>query len=109
MVKNPFANAADVRDMNSILGSGRFPCRMAWQPTPVFLPGECHGQRSQACYSPRGRKESDSLAHMNPVHRTEIAAALAPRNTGRNAQIPKVLPWVTPKEAKGSINQEPKG
>ena len=27
--------------------------------TPVFLPGEFHGQRSQAGYSPRGHRESD--------------------------------------------------
>ena len=31
----------------------------AWQPTPVFLPGEFHGQRSLAGYSPWGHKESD--------------------------------------------------
>ena len=30
-----------------------------WQPTPVFLPGKSHGQRSLAGYSPWGRKESD--------------------------------------------------
>ena len=30
------------------------------QPTPVFLPGELHGQRNLAGYSPRGHKESDS-------------------------------------------------
>ena len=29
-----------------------------WQPTPVFLPGESHGQRSLAGYCPWGRKES---------------------------------------------------
>ena len=28
-------------------------------PTPVFLPGESHGQRSLAGYSPWGRKQSD--------------------------------------------------
>ena len=28
-----------------------------WQPTPVSLPAESHGQRSQAGYSPRGRRE----------------------------------------------------
>ena len=28
-----------------------------WQPTPVFLPGESHEQRSLAGYSPWGRKE----------------------------------------------------
>ena len=27
-------------DSGSILGSGRFPWRRAWQPTPVFVPGE---------------------------------------------------------------------
>ena len=34
------------------------PWRTAWEPTPVFLPGESHGQRSQAGYSPWGRKET---------------------------------------------------
>ena len=29
--------------------------------TPVFLPGESHGQRSLVSYSPRGHKESDTL------------------------------------------------
>ena len=30
-----------------------------WQPAPVFLPGEFHGQRSLVGYSPWGCKESD--------------------------------------------------
>ena len=38
---------------------GKIPWRRAWQPTPVFLPGESHGQRSLAGYSPLGCKESD--------------------------------------------------
>ena len=33
--------------------------RRAWQPTPVFLPGKSHGQRSLTGYSPWGHKESD--------------------------------------------------
>ena len=33
------------------------PWRRAWQPTPVFLPGESHGQRSLACCGPWGHKE----------------------------------------------------
>ena len=36
------------------------PWRREWQPTPVFLPGESHGQRSLVDYSPRGHKESDT-------------------------------------------------
>ena len=39
--------------------------RKAWQPTPVFLPGESHGQRSLVGYSPRGRKESDTTERLH--------------------------------------------
>ena len=31
---------------------GKIPWRRAWQPPPVFLPGESHGQRSLVGYSP---------------------------------------------------------
>ena len=34
----------------------KIPWRRKWQPTPVFLPGESHGQRSLAGYSPWGPK-----------------------------------------------------
>ena len=39
---------------------GKIPWRREWQPSPVFLPGESHGQRSVAGYSPWGHKESDT-------------------------------------------------
>ena len=51
-VKNLPANAGDIRVASLIPGSGRSPGERAWQPTPVFLPGESHGQRSLAGYSP---------------------------------------------------------
>ena len=35
------------------------PWRREWRPTPVFLPGESHGQRCLVGYSPWGPKESD--------------------------------------------------
>ena len=35
---------------------GKIPWRRKWQPTPAFLPGESHGQRSLVGYSPWGRK-----------------------------------------------------
>ena len=35
----------------------KIPYRREWQPTPVFLPGELHGQRSLVGYIPRGCKE----------------------------------------------------
>ena len=39
---------------------GKIPWRRAWQPTLIFLPGESHGQRSQAGYGPQGHKESNT-------------------------------------------------
>ena len=57
LAKKPPANAGDT---DSTPGSGRSPRRRAQQPAPVLLPGESHGQRSLAGYSPWGRKESDT-------------------------------------------------
>ena len=37
----------------------KIPWRRAWQPTPVFLPRESHGQRSLAGYGLQGHKEPD--------------------------------------------------
>ena len=34
----------------------KIPWRKKWQPTPVFFPGESHGQRTLAGYSPWGCK-----------------------------------------------------
>ena len=50
-------------DASSVPGSGRFPWRRSWQPTPVFLPGEFRRQRKLAGYSPGGHKESDISEH----------------------------------------------
>ena len=46
-------SACNAGDLGSIPGLGR------WLPTPVFSPGEFHGPRSLAGYSPWGHKESD--------------------------------------------------
>ena len=45
----------------------KIPWRREWLSTPVFLPGEFHGQRSLAGYSTWGCKESyiTELAHTN--------------------------------------------
>ena len=57
VVKKQPANAGDVRDFGSIPGLGRSPG--GGQPSPVFLPGESHVQRSLVGYSPWGCKEWD--------------------------------------------------
>ena len=38
----------------------KIPWRKKWNFTPVFWPGESHGQRSLAGYSPQGPKELDT-------------------------------------------------
>ena len=35
-----------------------------WQPTPVLLPGKCHGQRSLVGYRPWGHKELDTTERL---------------------------------------------
>ena len=44
---------------------GKIPWRRKWQPTPVFLPGKSHGQRSLTGCRPRGHKESDTTYWLN--------------------------------------------
>ena len=60
VVKNPPVNAGDIRDEGFDPWVGKIPWRRAWQPTPVFLSGEFHGQRLLAgSSSPQDCKESD--------------------------------------------------
>ena len=44
-------STCNAEDPSSIPGLGRSSWRRKWQPTPVFLPGRSHGQRSLAGYS----------------------------------------------------------
>ena len=54
----------------------KIPWRKKWQPTPVFLPGEFHGQRSLVCYSPWSHKESDTtlITTVTIIHMQEREA-----------------------------------
>ena len=47
MVKNLPANAGDAGDMFDTWVK-KIPWRRKWEPTPMFLPGESHGQKSLA-------------------------------------------------------------
>ena len=44
---------------------GKIPWRREWLPTPVFLPGESHGQRSLTGHSPWGHKELDMTEQLS--------------------------------------------
>ena len=68
----------------------KMPWRRKWQPTPVFLPGKCHGQRSLADYSPRGRKELDTTERLSHHHHLMasdlgLSAACKPRPSVRSS------------------------
>ena len=58
-VKNLPAGAGDTSKAGSVPGLEK-PLEKEMAPTPVFLPGESHGQRSLVGCSPWGCKESDT-------------------------------------------------
>ena len=61
VVKNPPANAGDTRHgFNPWVR--KIPWRRAWQPTPILLPGEFHGQRSLVGYRQRVGHDWSDLA-----------------------------------------------
>ena len=62
MVKNPPAMQETQETQVRSLPEEE-PWRRKWQPTPVFLPGKFHGQKSLAGYSPWVCKESDTTEH----------------------------------------------
>ena len=68
---------------------------MAWKLTPIFLPGESHGQRSLVGYSPRGHKELDTTEQLS----THLVQELCAHTHSRRENIrthPCLLPrWVT--------------
>ena len=63
-VKNPPAMQETQERWVQSLG-GKEAWRRKWQPTPVFLPGKSHGQRSLAGYSPGGFKELDTTERLS--------------------------------------------
>ena len=54
-----FPSTCSAGDLGLIPWVRKIPWRKAWQLTPVFWPGESHGQRSLAGCSPWGPKEPD--------------------------------------------------
>ena len=52
----------------------KIPWRRKWQPTPLFLPGISHGQRSLVSYSPWSGKETDTTKQTRTQARTKLRA-----------------------------------
>ena len=66
IIHSGFPGGSVVKNLPAVQETGfdswvrKIPWRRKWQPTPGFLPGESHGQRSLVGYSPWGCKESDT-------------------------------------------------
>ena len=63
VVKNPSAQCRKYRRHGFSPWVKKIPWSRKWQPTPVFLSGKSHGQRSLAGYSPWGHKKLDAAEH----------------------------------------------
>ena len=77
--RNPPANAGD---LGSIPGVGKIPWRRKWQPTPVSLPGQGHGQRSLWAIV-HGVTESDKTFGLNTHTRIHLNTACHVVSYGR--------------------------
>ena len=68
MIKNPPANAGNVRDTGLIHGSGRSPGGGHGNPLQYACLENSHGQRSLAGYTPLGHKELDMTEMTEHAH-----------------------------------------
>ena len=74
MVKNSPANGSRLRGYGFDPWVRKISWRMKWQPTPMFLPEESHGQRSLVGYNPQGNKESDRTERLRTAQLAPMKA-----------------------------------
>ena len=70
----------------------KMPCRRAWQPSPVFLPGECHIQRSLVGYSPQSCRVRHDWRDWAHTHRMMMESTLTRERAWINTQHGSQLP-----------------
>ena len=70
------------------------PWRREWLPSPVFWPGEFHGQRSLPGYSQWGRKESDMTEWLSLSTSTTFMDCSLPSSSVRGISQARILEWV---------------
>ena len=92
---------------------GKIPWKRKWQPTPVFLPGKCHRQRSLTGYTVHGVVESDMTAteHACMAVREAFTKEVLLRwnlKLGLQGHVFRVLPLLDlAREGKGSFPRGP--
>ena len=75
VIKNPPANAGDIRDTGPIPGSGRSPGGGNGNPLQCSCLENLHGQRSLVGYSPEGCKELDMTERLSTHTHTLVITA----------------------------------
>ena len=68
MGKESACNAGDAGDTGLMPGLGKSPRGGHGKPTPIFLPGESHGERKLEGSSPQGCKKSDTTKATEHAH-----------------------------------------
>ena len=71
----------------------KIPWRRGWLPTPVFLPGELHGQRSLVGYIPWGCKELDTTERLTHTQTYLVLFPTTSRQTDTPPSAPRRL-WL---------------
>ena len=73
---------------------GKIPWKRAWQPTPVFLPGESHG-RGTWWATVHGVAESDRTEQVNNNSQYVPSSGISPEKWWRweNMSLPSKAPW----------------
>ena len=67
------------------------PLEKEIEPTPIFLPGKSHGQRSLVSYSPWGSKELDMTEQLNNLYKETASLSLPFRMQSKFALISSVF------------------
>ena len=70
-VKNP-PPMQEMQEIQFLSLGGEDPLEEGMQPTPLFLPGESHGQRSLEGYTPWGHQESDTTEATEHARKTAL-------------------------------------
>ena len=71
--------------------AGQIPWRMEWQPTPLFLPEEFHGQRRLVGYSPWTHKESGTTKQVTHTQdKRGVMKRTAATEIGPQSRIPSL-------------------
>ena len=92
VVKNPPANAGRPKRPGFDPWVGKIPWRRKWQPTPVFLPGKSHGQRSLMGCSPYCHTGYQTWLKQLSTHDPPIKR----RKDSVNAKLPDSQPYSAP-------------